>query len=1185
MAAVVPPRNGVSALCRDGDQLLGSGRVAEATIRYTSAFKTHASSTVAHMRTLEKPGLAAVVSTLEGWLDGRGDPPPDGSGSPAGKGLAAVFLSTLSPNNLSATIFKMESLLQSGGHGCDEIYARCSALLAGRRSPRPEGSARALLGLTRALASLCSDPQDGRWLRLYLQAHGENPSEAVALVRRRQAHHLPRIVEAFGGVLSRRYASSVGSDGDGSTPGAGEDHDDDLDAADLSKFLDFLLAVTPGDRGVLEQQASHLLFTGLYAESAVAYSALLDGVPAEPKDAGSNPEGNEPGPDVETRARLFTGRAAARFSAGGRAAEACGDLGAAFELHPASARRHFRKSFAGGGGAGLAARQHLRQQADRGLLAYRERVLLRADLRSDEGADLLDPAVTHLRTLCRLEPGGGERELRVRLAECLLLRGEHREALSICSQLAAPAPGGAPHSYQNTVRVLRGYARVLADDHQGATEDFQAVIEHSAPHPCSCVRALCGRGLLRMAAGRRYLAALDYVTASRLQPQEAGLTLRCLVPWNSRGLLLALLLEQGRVMLEGRGGGGGPRGGGGGPRGESLQPGKLLKEGDPPPLIRAPTKRDEHREGTPGGVHCLAVLLMELQPGKDEPQILAADALYQLGRAEEAHRLLLALGTAAGPRGPVLARLALLQLNRGFMYDANQLLKKLIQCGDTSCLRPLLALARPKDKELLQAHCHTASQRVLVGTTTSTATNTSTSTNPSTSTSTNPNPDTNPNTVKEEGVLREAVAYLSIAIMASGGAAADSLLERARCYALLGQRKTAIYDFSAILKERPDHVHALCGRGFTYLTLDQQKECTEDILSALRLNVDTVTKDILSLKDKARTLVCDWLEQYCRTNQLQSLVAKAVPCQGDQLREAFLISGALLRVDCRNPKWHLLYVDTLLAKGEVKAAGAHLSQVFGQEPREAVAQARLGVVEAWQQDYQGAAQRLSGLAEKDPSILGFLLSLLPLSHRRRVTQAAAQEAGRLSSAGSWSSTLPLLTVAVQAAAAASPRRLQYLRQRAACLARLGLHERAVADLDGVIRNHADGSGAPKAVEAVAAEGEGEEGEEERGARAEDLCRRGRSLLLSRREGPALDDFSRALELHRARALRCAEAGVGRGPLGECFLQGALRCYREQRLGEAWRLVEDGLVLDGDNAGLRRLRARVKREAGGPCNVS
>lgn len=49
------------------------------------------------------------------------------------------------------------------------------------------------------------------------------------------------------------------------------------------------------------------------------------------------------------------------------------------------------------------------------------------------------------------------------------------------------------------------------------------------------------------------------------------------------------------------------------------------------------------------------------------------------------------------------------------------------------------------------------------------------------------------------------------------------MLERAKCYALLGQRKTAIYDFSAILKENPKHVQALCGRGFTYLMLNQQK--------------------------------------------------------------------------------------------------------------------------------------------------------------------------------------------------------------------------------------------------------------------------------------------------------------------------------------------------------------------------
>lgn len=154
-----------------------------------------------------------------------------------------------------------------------------------------------------------------------------------------------------------------------------------------------------------------------------------------------------------------------------------------------------------------------------------------------------------------------------------------------------------------------------------------------------------------------------------------------------------------------------------------------------------------------------------------------------------------------------------------------------------------------------------------------------------------------------------------------------------------------------------------------------------------------------------------------------------------------------MRTDCRDPRWHLLYVDVLLAKGEmgnvaaefsvgslmslysvleiivsagwwfhfdkknhwtvllvcsnpysccygpsapgeVKAAGAHLCQVFGQEPRDAVAQARVGVVEAWQQNYRSAACRLSKLTEKDPSSLDFLLGLIPFSQRKRMAQVS-----------------------------------------------------------------------------------------------------------------------------------------------------------------------------------------------------
>lgn len=93
------------------------------------------------------------------------------------------------------------------------------------------------------------------------------------------------------------------------------------------------------------------------------------------------------------------------------------------------------------------------------------------------------------------------------------------------------------------------------------------------------------------------------------------------------------------------------------------------------------------------------------------------------------------------------------------------------------------------------------------------------------------------------------------------------------------------------------------------------QECTRDILAALRINTDTVVKDILSLKGKAQALVCDWLHQFCRTNLSSLLVSSAPPCDEHQLREVFIVCGALMKTDGRDPRWHLLYVDILLGKG------------------------------------------------------------------------------------------------------------------------------------------------------------------------------------------------------------------------------------------------------------------------------
>ncbi|XP_065142025.1 tetratricopeptide repeat protein 34 [Paramisgurnus dabryanus] len=1080
-------------LCREADEILFSGNPEKAGALYTHAFQNHAGSAVAHMRGLDKCRLEEVIWTLEAWLDGVSHNPLKG----LSKGLVAVFLSTLCPNNVSASVFKMETVLQGASHGSDEIFARCSNLLEGKQMPQPRAHTRLVVELTRALACLLSDQRNPKGPQLYLQAFQGNKSETVRLVKERQTQHVPLLIEAFYQQMSPRFSFFHIEH----KPERSRLESKHIDA---SEAVEFLLAISPDHIQVRELQAAVLFSSGKFVESAEALTLALQMSTSQTKMNLCNGH-VEHHMSPERRACLLVGRAAALFSAGGRAGEVCKDLGDAFALHPATARQQFQVLFTDNDIA-VAACIQLRQQAEKGVSEFRETVLRRPDLRSSKGVELLDPVIDQLQTLCHLESGGGGRELRVRLADCLLMRGEHREALSISSQLAAAAP--PQHSYQNTVQVLQGFSHLFTEDHKSALEDFQAVIEHNAPHPPSCVRALCGRGILRMMAGSHYLTALDYVTASRLQLQETALTVRCLVPWNYRGLLCTVLLEQGRAMLEGTDE----------QKGDSSSKAKHESE----------QSHVSDNQRTAVGVHALALLLMELQPGADGPQILTADALYQLGRVEEAYRLLLNIERRA-PRPPILARLAILQLHRGFLYDAYQLLKKLILSGDTSCLRPLLSVTSVQDRTLLENHCNNASKRILCG-------------------------------QQSETAIREAVAYLSIAIMASGGGAIDSLLERARCYALLGQWKTAIFDFTAILKVNPIHVQALCGRGFTYLMLNQQKECIQDILVALQRDAKEVTRSMSSLKDKARRLISEWLDQHCRSSLLGIILANPVPCGEEHLREAFLICGALMNIDCREPRWHLLYIDTLLAKGELNAAGAHLKQVFGLEPRDATAKARWGVVKTWHQNYKLAANYLSEVAEKEPATLDFLVALLQSSQRKRVAQVASQLASSVSQSGQWEHALALLTLAVRAV---SDKKLKYLRQRAACLAHLGLHERAVTDLDKVIEGH--------------------NGEEQRVC-AEDLCRRGRSLLLCSREESGLQDFSQALDLHEEQALLCLEAGPERQKLADLFLRFALQNFGEQQLNKAWLLTETGLKVESDHAELRRLRARIKREVSGPCTV-
>jgi hypothetical protein len=226
------------------------------------------------------------------------------------------------------------------------------------------------------------------------------------------------------------------------------------------------------------------------------------------------------------------------------------DLQEAFCESPAGARKQFQ--------ALLSAedRERLQAQAQEaaglGFARFLEAVRSR-ELRRDADRELLVPVTRALRVLLRVAPARRRPALGIRLAECLLLAGDVAGARAQCERLLRPRrPGeraGDRTGEHAPLLALRGFCALHAGDARRAREDFQAVVERAAPHAGGCVRALCGRGLLRVLAGSAFLGALDYVTACRLRPEEALLIAKAYVPWNQRGLLLTVLREEGRKML------------------------------------------------------------------------------------------------------------------------------------------------------------------------------------------------------------------------------------------------------------------------------------------------------------------------------------------------------------------------------------------------------------------------------------------------------------------------------------------------------------------------------------------------------------------------------------------------------------------------------------------------------------
>ncbi|XP_036918025.1 tetratricopeptide repeat protein 34 [Sturnira hondurensis] len=1071
-----------ACLCREGDRHLALGEPPLATAFYLAAFSCHAPSAVRSVQAaLAEARGSPVVATLEAWCRGDSQIPTihwDGMAVVSLTGtLASAFLAALCPDHPAAVLHSLEGLLAHGRHG--EAVRRCDALLDAHSQQALE------LQLTRALAWVLSGEQVGAGLADYLQAFTSRADRTVAFVLTHQQPYLPVLVSVLQDHISRSQQA-----GDSA-------RQQDTDGQRL------LAALDPGGSWSNALSPEALLHSGRYKDCRAACSRALATDPTSGRPQG------------ERLAALLVTRAAAAFFLDSGAQDLLRDLHEAFRESPSGARRQFE--------AVLSAedRERVRIQAqevaDVGFAHFQEAVRSRPELREDSDRELLAPVTRALRVLLRVAPPGTRPALGARLAECLLLAGDAAGARALCERLLRPArprdQAGERAGDRALLLALRGFCALHTGDSRCAREDFQEVVEQGPPHPAGCVRALCGRGLLRVLAGSAFLGALDYVTACRLRPDEALLVAKAYVPWNQRGLLLTVLREEGRRMLQRR-----PDPGPAGARGRRRQAAEVDSPAAP--------------EGNTQGVYQLATLLMELDAEDEASRLLAADALYRLGRLGDAHKALLLALPQRPQAAPVLVRLALLQLRRGFFYDADQLVKKVVQSGDTTCLQPTLDVFCREDRQLLRGHCHSRALAILRA---------------------------QPGGAEGEAHTREAIAYLSLAIFAAGGQASESLLTRARCYGFLGQRKTAMFDFNSVLRAEPGNVRALCGRALLHLALDQRQEAVDDTLLALQLDTHTAVPEIRSLKPEAQALIAQGLSSRCR-DLLSQWLDTRVSISDSNTQGLLAVGEALIRIQAGQLNGHLLLVDVLTAMGSYEEAGARLQEALHPTPPSEAAQARRGLLRLKKGDVPAASRDLQCLAETDPGDLGFLLRLLEASERQSLAQAAVQEAQSLLTARQPRQALGYCSLAVLAGGGGAC----HLRLRATCLAELQEFGRALRDLDLVLREDAGGG--------------------DLAMRAEDLCCRGRLLLSLGDEAGATGAFTQALRLAPAPAQNSLRVQPGRAPAAQALLRQGQRCLQGQRYAEAWAAAESGLLLDPEHSGLKRLRARIRREAASGCRL-
>ncbi|KAM9298824.1 tetratricopeptide repeat protein 34 [Gastrophryne carolinensis] len=1053
-----------SRLCREANEHLHRGEFSLASAFYMAAFSCNAPIALQRVKTLEDEQYDGVINTLEKWCLGEKEIPKikcDGMAIVSlNPGIAAVFLSTLCPNNLASALFKMGTFLKSGRY--EEVVSRCNALLNANSQHSLE------LWLTRGLAWILSQTNLRNGVVDYIRAFSKYKEEAKQYICTKQREYLPQVMGAF-----HKYISSY------------ENNTDENTGVLLQDCHSFLAALAPDDLQICKTQAAYLFEECKFEECIAVYSRAIEALSLETKIK------------EEKISCLLVDRAAAYYSLGCRAKEMVQDLAEAFRISPCHARKRFQEIFSIADVARVMERSKTCIETEFG--DFREAVRARSELRSDTGTDLLLPIMQALEFLIQCS-SGNRREMNIRLADCKLLSGDIRTCLDLCNQLL----DSEQKTYQNTLYVLRGFCHFHVNEHQQALKDFQKIIEDESPHPSSCVKALCGRGLVRMVNGSSYLTALDYITACKLKLDETFLTVKTYVPWNQRGLLFKVLQEEGEKMLHKKSSN----------ESENLNR-KKMGEQD--------TSASKESDGV-SGVQQLAVLLMMLDPADDTSRILCTDALYQMGRIEEAHKMLSLALSSSSQRSPLLARLALLQFKKGFIYDGNQLIKKVIQLGDTSCLLPIMEIFKEEDRKLMQSHCHTKAMSILLN-------------------------------QQGESYMKEAVAYLSFAIIASGGRAKDSLLARGRCYGQLGQKKTAIFDFNTVLRDEPGNAQALCGKGFMQMSMNQQKEAVCDIVVALRSDAAYVVQEIRSLKPEARLLITNWLYDHCRTS-LEELFNINKNFQSDPLaRDLERTAVTLVEIDSNQARIRILYTDILIAFEKHEEAFTHLKKSFPNSVIDDLAKARYGILHVRCHNVLAASQELSKLATENPQEVEYLVKFLDKRQRQSLSQISGQEGQALLQENHHEKALNYFSLAV----IASNNNPKYLRHRATCLAHLGDYPNARTDMDKAIQRHSAN---------------------DLRTQVEDFSFKGQILLLEGEEEASCRQYMKAVSLDNTFALAAIKESPGRMRLGQVFSNIAQRHFEGKLLEESWKLVACGLIIDENNQEMRKLKSRIKREASG-----